>query len=194
MGDVHLSDAHRFFTLLQRKGILLRIYDQNVDGLSVVSTDADMVRECHGTLRKARCSKCNQPSSGFWSSVRDERIAQCLHCGGVVRPNVVFFGEGLPESFSLTQFTDLNSCDLLMVMGTSLRVYPFAGLVNGVSDLTPRVLFNNEAVGPFANKSSSSYRDVCAVGDIDARVRELVALLGWEEEFNAIPSIANVTF
>ncbi len=121
----------------------------------------------------------------FWSAVRDSRIALCPACNGTVRPNVVFFGEGLPEAFTTSQFTDLKECDLLLVMGTTLSVYPFASLVSQVGDLCPRVLFNREAVGCFTQKGS--YRDVTALGDIDASIDQLVSLLGWQHVRTSAP-------
>jgi NAD-dependent SIR2 family protein deacetylase len=93
----------------------------------------------------------------------------------------------------VTQFSDFQSCDLLIVMGTTLKVYPFASLVSGVSDLTPRVLFNKEAVGPFVN-AESSYRDVAALGDIDTQITELIRLLDWQEEFATIPETVKISF
>lgn len=88
---------------------------------------------------------------------------------------------------------DLRSCDLLIVMGTSLKVYPFASLVNDVSLSTPRLLFNRNEVGPFVgcavNKkegegqgetnSNRSPRDVAWIGDCDEGVKELANLLKW---------------
>jgi NAD-dependent deacetylase sirtuin 2 len=85
---------------------------------------------------------------------------------------------------------DLRSCDLLIVMGTSLKVYPFASLVNDVSPTTPRLLFNKNEVGPFVgcavnveNKEENrnkSPRDVAWIGECDEGVRKLVDLLKWD--------------
>jgi NAD-dependent histone deacetylase SIR2 len=65
-GPVDLTAAHRFFRLLHNKGLLLRVYDQNVDCLTVAAIgDESCVRECHGTLRTARCSRCSKPSDRY---------------------------------------------------------------------------------------------------------------------------------
>lgn len=103
---------------------------------------------------------------------------------------------------------DMKQCDLLIVIGTSLVVYPFAGLVNDVPDTTPRLLINMDPVGPFRaiasnnNKSNpvnendngvidlgespsiahSNYRDVMYLGNCDDGVSLLCKLLGWNSE------------
>ena len=69
-----------------------------------------------------------------------DQVPTCTKCGGVVKPCIVFFGEPLPERFQKLYKEDLAQCDFLIVMGTSLKVAPFAGLVNCVSQTTPRLL------------------------------------------------------
>lgn len=77
-------------------------------------------------------------------AVEAGRILRCPKCkDGLVKPGIVFFGEELPERFSLSS-DDLPQCDLLIVMGTSLVVFPFAGLVGMVGEDCPRLLINRE--------------------------------------------------
>lgn len=115
--------------------------------------------------------------------------------GGLVKPNIVFFGENLPDRFFELAKSDLPQADLLIVMGTSLTVFPFAGLIGKVGIHTPRVLINRDPVGaatPFmlmqghlgfdfgGNKNT---RDVPLLGDCQETVRSLIAALGWDEDF-----------
>lgn len=117
--------------------------------------------------------------------------------------DVVFFGQGLPGRFHELQGADFRQCDLLIVAGTTLTVFPFAGLVNDVSQTTPRLLFNKDSVGVFrANNPATSsskeidlsqdadplvnYRDVQHLGECDLGARTFCALLGWEGELNAL--------
>lgn len=83
-------------------------------------------------------------SSEFWSQVKSaifaDKVPTCDVCGGVVKPDIVFFGEDLPQRFKDLLQPDLSKCDLLIVMGTSLKVQPFAGLIHRVDQTTPRVL------------------------------------------------------
>merc|ERR1712242_295760 len=114
---------------------------------------------------------------GFWHP-------PCCKCGALLRPNVVFFGESLPTDYIRYSSEDMESCDLLIVIGTSLVVYPVAGLVNRVSSLTPRLLLNREAVGPWQNseKNEENYRDAVWKGGCDEGAAELARLLGWHLE------------
>lgn len=108
-------------------------------------------------------------------------------CGGLIKPGIVFFGEPLPLRYTWYHKEDLASCDLLIVMGTSLSVEPVSTLVNEVKDCTPRLLINKEAVGPFRFCGMSScYRDIAFLDDCDAGVKKLCSLLGWEKELEEL--------
>jgi NAD-dependent histone deacetylase SIR2 len=129
--------------------------------------------------------------------VEEERIPRCKTCKGLVKPDIVFFGESvsviakklyekshlycvqLPSNFfgSLGQ---LNDADLLMVIGTSLTVHPFASLVNMVKGQCPRVLINLDKVGGMG----SGTNDLVFLGKCDDIIRDLAKELGWEEELD----------
>jgi NAD-dependent histone deacetylase SIR2 len=79
------------------------------------------------------------------------------------------------------KLTEMREADLLLILGTSLTVQPFASLADLVPPGCPRVLFNREEAGDIGERSD----DVLALGDCDAGVRELSRMLGWEEELDA---------
>jgi len=109
----------------------------------------------------------------------------CDRClSGVLRPQVTFFGEPMPSEFSAHQDEDFREATLLVVLGTTLVVYPFASLVGRCHKLTPRLLINRELTGPFRqpNESAHAYRDVGWVGSCDEGLRELASLLEWNED------------
>lgn len=81
---------------------------------------------------------------------------------------------------------DLQQCDLLLVFGTSLEVFPVAGLVYQVPYQVPRVLFNKEVVHPFTGDHQTRSTDTTVCGDLVESVELLVQELEWTEEFNAI--------
>lgn len=121
--------------LLKQLGWLLRVYTQNIDMMEfeVGLTEEDIV-ECHGSCRQACCTQClfriaskDAMETNFWSHVRQSRPPYCTVCGSLLRPAVTFFGEAMPERFLMAN-QDLPSCDLVMVIGTSLVVYPVAAL------------------------------------------------------------------
>ena len=114
-------------------------------------------------------------------------------CGGLVKPDIVFFNEALPQKFTWMSTADMASCDLLIVMGTSLAVQPFAscsscscsrlGLVHKVKENVPRFLINKEPVGPFRfYQMDCCFRDVVLLDDCDRGVQKLCDLIGWRKE------------
>ena len=110
-------------------------------------------------------------------------VPYCLtpQCNGLVKPDIVFFGEQLPEEFHRDRSLP-SSADLCIVMGTSLTVQPFASLPGFCLDGVPRVLINLERVGGLGSRSD----DVLLLGDCDAGVRKLAAALGWEKDLEAL--------
>ncbi|KOB70063.1 NAD-dependent deacetylase sirtuin 2-like protein [Operophtera brumata] len=76
-----------------------------------------------------------------------DQIPICTECPGVVKPDIVFFGESLPERFQECLQEDFQHCDLLIIMGSSLEVQPFASLIDMVPDWCPRLLLNREKAG-----------------------------------------------
>jgi NAD-dependent SIR2 family protein deacetylase len=103
------------------------------------------------------------------------------------------FGEPLDARFLDMKKKDLADCDTLIVIGTSLVVYPFAGLVNEVSATTPRLLINKESAGVFRRVTGEedapaigNYRDVVFLGESDQGVAKLAELLNWEEDLKLL--------
>jgi Sir2 family len=109
-------------------------------------------------------------------------------CDGLVKPDIVFFGEALPESFHRNR-TLPASADLAIVLGTSLTVQPFASLPSFVGEETPRILINLERVGGLGARAD----DVLLLGDCDAGVRKLADALGWLDELEELWQHTNPT-
>ena len=112
-------------------------------------------------------------------------------CNGLVKPDIVFFGEQLPTEFYRNRIL-LREADLCIVMGTSLSVHPFASLPDLCAQGVPRVLINLERVGGLGSRAD----DVLLLGDCDSEVRKLAAALGWARELestwrNTQPSIGD---
>jgi NAD-dependent histone deacetylase SIR2 len=106
---------------------------------------------------------------------------QVPQCNGLVKPDIVFFGEQLPESFHKNRHVPAMA-DLIIVMGTSLTVQPFASLPQFAREGVPRVLFNLEPVGDFGSRPD----DVIVLGDCDSGVRKLADALGWRDELEKL--------
>ncbi|XP_058515559.1 NAD-dependent protein deacetylase sirtuin-3 isoform X3 [Ochotona princeps] len=128
----------------------------------------------HSPLPHALCVGAASPVD-----VMAGRVPCCPVCTGVVKPDIVFFGEPLPHRFFL-HVVDFPMADLLLILGTSLEVEPFASLSEAVRNSVPRVLINWSLVGSLASHPRS--RDVAQLGDVVHGVEELVDLLGWTQD------------
>ncbi|CAG8556961.1 18374_t:CDS:2 [Racocetra persica] len=188
--------THYFIKLLHQKNVLLRCFTQNIDTLEqLAGLPEDAVVEAHGSFANAQCLDCKKLADPKWmkETVFSGVIPKCLVCGGIVKPCITFFGENLPQKF-FRHMEDFDSCDLLIVAGTSLQVQPFASLINYVRYSTPRLLINREKVAcygtgggfDFDGISSPIQRDVFYGGSCDDGVLELAELLGWKEELQKL--------
>ncbi|XP_065447933.1 NAD-dependent protein deacetylase sirtuin-3, mitochondrial isoform X2 [Chrysemys picta bellii] len=112
-----------------------------------------------------------------------DKIPHCPVCTGLIKPDIVFFGEELPHRFFL-HVTDFPMADVLFIIGTSLEVQPFASLADAVRSSIPRVLINRDLVGPFAYQPQ--YNDVVLLGDVISGVEKFVELMDWKEEMQEL--------
>lgn len=179
--------SHTFIKLLQDKNLLLRNYTQNIDGLEVLAgVDETKLVECHGHFRTASCMNCGVPFDGNECKnimLEWKEAPSCPKCSGLIKPDIVFFGESLPVRFGKLLHHDLNSADLLIVMGTSLQVTPVSLIPEMVASNCPRLLMNRELVGDFVPTGvDGNYRDVFEEGDCDDSVLRLCRLLGWDDD------------
>ncbi|KAK4124771.1 NAD-dependent deacetylase sirtuin-2 [Parathielavia appendiculata] len=174
--------SHVFIALLARKGLLHMLFTQNIDCLErAAGIPPDRIVEAHGSFATQRCIDCKEPfeEARMRDFVARAEVPRCERdgCGGLVKPDIVFFGEALPSAF-FEQIGKAKEADLILVMGTSLQVHPFAGLPNMADEKVPRVLFNLEQVGSLGTQAD----DVMVLGDCDAGVRKLADELGWRDE------------
>jgi len=142
----HPSKTHYFIKLLEEKGLLLRHFTQNIDMLeSIAHVNKDLVIHAHGCFDPCHCVKCHEEVTyeEFRKAALDGTVLKCKKCGGFIKPDIVFFGEGLPQVF-FDHLDELEETDLLIVMGTSLTVHPFAGLVEFPPEQVPRVFINRD--------------------------------------------------
>ncbi|XP_058813876.1 NAD-dependent protein deacetylase Sirt2-like [Topomyia yanbarensis] len=148
-GTFKPTPSHYFVKLLEQKGLLIRHYTQNIDTLErIAGINEDKIVEAHGTFFTNHCLQCKAAYSLEFvkEKIFADEIPTCS-CGGVIKPDIVFFGEGLPERFHVLPHKDFAECDLLIIMGTSLTVQPFASLVEYVTDDCVRLLINRDKVG-----------------------------------------------
>lgn len=156
------TPAHFFIRLLHEKGLLQRCFTQNIDSLEgQAGIPLDKIVAAHGNFDSATCVATGEKvpieelqaavMGNSWQALREKY-------GGLVKPDIVFFGESLPKRFGELGKTDFPVADLLIVMGTSLKVQPFASLIYGVGKLVPRLLINREAVGERMTENDGGFR------------------------------------
>lgn len=114
-------------TELQRILPVVTIVTQNVDGLHAEAGAADVV-ELHGNLRRVRCLDGGHPFTGEIPGEEDRDPPSCPVCGSPLRPDVVWFGEQLPEQALARALDEARRCDALLLVGTSSTVWPAAQL------------------------------------------------------------------
>ncbi|KAL4957958.1 DHS-like NAD/FAD-binding domain-containing protein [Aspergillus filifer] len=188
-GQYRPTIAHSFVKLLYDKGKLLKHFTQNIDCLErLAGVPGEMIVEAHGSFATQRCIDCKSeyPKDLMKEAIAKGEVPHCLECKGLVKPDIVFFGEALPSSF-FDNRTLPQQADLCIVMGTSLSVQPFASLPSLVADGVPRVLINRERVGGMGSRPD----DVLILDDCDSGVRKLAKALGWEQELEALWEEAN---
>lgn len=202
-GNYDPTPTHYFLKLLSDKGILLRCYSQNIDSLECLAgLPSERLVAAHGNFDAAHVI-CTEPEvlveidelkaaidkgEEGWQALREEK-------GNLVKPKITFFGEDLPERFGELHEEDLGSCDLLLVIGTSLVVAPFCMLIGLTRPGVPRLLINRESAGTcgkmpmgfrYEKEGSDNWRDVFQAGDCDSSCRALAKALGWDGDLEEL--------
>jgi NAD-dependent deacetylase len=122
--------AHNALAEFERSGHLRTVITQNIDALHQKAGSQHVV-EMHGTLRTLTCTSCFKKfaSDPFLQSfIETGKIPQCLNCNGILKPDVILFGEQLPQAAWIEAQRATRQCDLMIVAGSSLEVLPVAGL------------------------------------------------------------------
>lgn len=117
--DCKPHEGHYSLEALEKQGYISRIATQNVDGFHKAA-GSENVDELHGNIHQIRCQECQQPSSTNAFLAKEN----CSSCGGKLRPGIVLFGELLPDSAWNQALRSIQQADLVLVIGTSLEVYP----------------------------------------------------------------------
>lgn len=119
--------THKYLYELEKMGKLKAIVTQNIDGLHSKAGNK-LVYEIHGTILSNHCIKCNKKYNEV--KVFTSKGIPACDCGGIIKPDVVLYGESLPMDTLNNAIKKIKEADLLLVLGTSLVVYPAAGLID----------------------------------------------------------------
>lgn len=176
--------THSFIKLLHNKGLLLKAFTQNIDCLErQAGVPDELIIEAHGSFARQSCIECRRPYPHdlMLDAIHNKTVPRCQTCHGLVKPEIVFFGEALPAAFHENKQLPA-AADLAIVMGTSLSVFPFASLPSFCRPDCPRVLINSEQVGNLGSRPD----DVLVLEDCDSGVRKLAKACGWLEELESL--------
>ncbi len=120
--------AHLKMAEFEKAGKSLGVVTQNIDGLHTVAGSRN-VYEVHGTINKNYCMKCRRFYS-LQDIMAKPGVPHCDECGGIIKPDVVLYEEGLDDNTVMGAIRAISQADCLVITGTSLVVYPAAGFVN----------------------------------------------------------------
>ena len=126
--DAKPNLGHRTLAALERAGKLVGVVTQNIDGLHQAA-GCKKVFELHGSIYRNTCMRCGR-KYGLDYILAASGVPRCESCGGTIKPDVVLYGEQLDDSVVMGAVEAIERADMLLIMGTSLAVYPAAGLID----------------------------------------------------------------
>jgi len=173
--DAQPNSTHRLLAELERRGMIQAVITQNIDGLHR-DAGSQAVREVHGTYRRGVCVACGYtvPIEAVFEQVQSGGLPYCERCDGLMKPDVVLFGEMLPNALRDAE-ADAERADLMLALGSSLEVHPVAGLVPQAQRNGARVAIVNRDPTPYDDLA-----DVTIHADLGSVVRALAHALGVE--------------
>ncbi len=160
--DAKPNSAHYYFAELEKKGKVSAVITQNIDNLHQEAGSNNVI-ELHGSVMRNYCMKCHK----FYGldEIYNCGVPRCS-CGGMIKPDVVLYEEGLNENDIMRALNYISNADTLIIVGTSLTVYPAAGFV--------RYFRGNNLV--LINKSETAYdkhADIAIHADIASVIKKL---------------------
>ena len=152
--DTEPNPAHRKLAEWEAEGRLNGVVTQNIDGLHQ-KAGSKRVFELHGSIHRNFCTRCGKSYSAEWVASTNG-VPKCA-CGGIVKPDVVLYGESLDDAVMRGAMHAIAHADLLIVGGTSLSVYPAAGLIDWYAG--SRLVLVNRTPTPRDGRANLILRD-----------------------------------
>jgi NAD-dependent deacetylase len=169
--EVKPNAAHYAVAELEKLGKLDCVVTQNIDNLhQAAGNSPEIVFELHGNMQYVRCLGCQKrfPMAEIIARLAVEEVPACEHCKGILKPDAVFFGEALPERVLNEAAKRASQCDLCIVIGSTLLVYPAAYIPMYARDAGARIVIVNIGETPMDDTAA-----VCVegkAGDVMSRV------------------------
>ncbi len=166
--DAKPNLAHKYFAELEKKGKNVTVVTQNIDGLHSMA-GSTRVYELHGSIHRNYCEDCHHFFDLDYVLSQDG-VPHCNKCGGVIKPDVVLYEEGLDLDITNRAVAAIMTCDVMIIIGTSLKVYPAASFV--------RYFRGKHLI--LINKEPTPYDDICTMTFYDDIINVIKGL--YEEE------------
>jgi NAD-dependent deacetylase len=165
--------THLLLARLEAQGLLKAVITQNIDDLHR-RAGSKRILEVHGNYTRGLCIECRRPYEieTLFAKVEQEGVPRCDLCEGLLKPDVVLFGEILPPAFAESE-AEIHRADLLLVLGSSLEVYPVADLVPQAKYCGARVVLINREPTPLDRLA-----DLVIYSDLGPVMHRLGELLG----------------
>ena len=147
--DAKPNAAHKKLAQWEQEGNLKAVVTQNIDGLHQAA-GSKMVYELHGSVHRNYCQKCG----AFYDAryiLESQGIPKCERCGGIIKPDVVLYEEGLDDATMRGAIRAISHADVLIIGGTSLTVYPAAGLIDYYNG--NKLVLINKSVTPMDSRA-----------------------------------------
>lgn len=147
--DAKPNAAHKKLAQWEQEGKLKAVVTQNIDGLHQAA-GCKMVYELHGSVHRNYCQKCG----AFYDArymLESKGIPKCEKCGGIIKPDVVLYEEGLDDATMRGAIRAISHADVLIIGGTSLTVYPAAGLIDYYNG--NKLVLINKSVTPMDSRA-----------------------------------------
>jgi NAD-dependent deacetylase len=155
--DAEPNQAHYAVAELEKLGKLTCVITQNIDNLhQKAGSSPDKVFELHGNIRWVRCMGCDNrfPIEDILPRLKEEEIPDCHFCRGILKPDAVFFGEALPQKTLSDAISYSRHCDLFIVIGSTLVVYPAAYMPMYAVEAGAKLVIINLSPTPLDSKTS----------------------------------------
>jgi len=152
------NKAHCAIAELEKIGKLSCVITQNIDNLhQKAGCSQDKVFELHGNMKFVRCMKCNRrfPVGDILQRLSSEEIPDCQFCHGILKPDAVFFGESLPQQALNEAVKHSRNCDLFIVIGSTLVVYPAAYMPIYAVESGAKLVIINLSPTPLDSKATA---------------------------------------
>ena len=146
--DAEPNRAHKALAKLEQEGRLRAVITQNIDGLHQKAGSREVL-ELHGSMLRNYCTKCGK-FYGLEAVLESEGVPRCT-CGGVIKPDVVLYEEGLDQHTLQKAVYYISNADVLIIGGTSLTVYPAAGLIDYYGG--KKLVLINKSVTPMDSRA-----------------------------------------